>query len=395
MRLSLLCFIVFSLSSCSADKLRSLKHFQRLGDNEKKSGKKGSSSRDDNPELTFLDQIQYPYDAWLPQESASAAERLKIPSLSQPFYDNVIDVRATVSAKDTELILSTAGSWQFALTEFLNNKFFVDNPSVQDSYLITTSPPISVAQLRNGRVKVGNILYKDAEPHVAIGPQGLMNVLTDQGFIPGDFTPFPFYQNYGNVILKLKGNTKINEFADLAKIEPGRFGSTSVGAVTNLRNSIRNIFNQNQDLVEDLVDDGLTTGEDLEARLFDEAGVASIGPPMHQSIPHVLVTDQADAGIIFLELAVGIMRNNPGVFEAIYLAKDKTGSTDDPEVLKLGQDPLDGNVVVTFLATITNTTANTAQETARDNFIQGLKSAGLTTILAESGLRRPSSFLEE
>jgi len=397
MRLSLLCFIVFSLSSCSADKLRSLKHFQRLGDNEKKSGKKGSSSRDDNPELTFLDQIQYPYDAWLPQESASAAERLKIPSLSQPFYDNVIDVRATVSAKDTELILSTAGSWQFALTEFLNNKFFVDNPSVQDSYLITTSPPISVAQLRNGRVKVGNILYKDAEPHVAIGPQGLMNVLTDQGFIPGDFTPFPFYQNYGNVILKLKGNTKINEFADLAKIEPGRFGSTSVGAVTNLRNSIRNIFNQNQDLVEDLVNghDGLTTGEALEARLFDEASVVSIGPPMHHSIPHVLVTDQADAGIIFLELAVGIMRNNPGVFEAIYLAKDKSGSTDDPEVLKLGQDPLDGNVVVTFLTTITNTAANTAQETARDNFIQDLKSADLTTILADSGLRRPPSFLEE
>ena len=83
------------------------------------------------------------------------------------------------------------------------------------------------------------------------------------------------------------------------------------------------------------------------------------------------------------------MRNNPGKFEACYLAKDKTGCTADPEELKLGQDPLDGNVVPTFFATKTITEVNGAQEAARDNFLADLMSEDLTAILAENGLRRP------
>lgn len=353
-----------------------------------------SDSSDDHPELTFLEQVKYPYDIWLPEESDDPAERLKIPSLSLPFYNRVLDVRATISAKDTELIVSTAGNWQFALRKLLEVEFFKNNPSVQDSYLITTSPPISVAQMNTGQVKVGNILYKNAEPHVAIGPQPLMNGLKTNGFILDGFTPFQFYQNYGNIILRLKGNTKFSTFTDLAKIEPGRFASATVGAVNNYRNSIRNIFDLNKELVQHLVEEGFVNGTALENRLFDEAGVAAIGPPMHQSIPHVLVRGEGDAGLMLLELAVGIMRNNPGVFESCYLAKDKTGCTDDPEILKHGQDPLDGNVVVTILATKTTTAVNTEQTAARDNFIKELKSEKLTEILAESGLRRPAEFVE-
>jgi hypothetical protein len=339
-------------------------------------------------ELTFLDRIQYPLDSWLPEESEDPSQRLGIPSISQPFYNTVIDVRATVSAKDTELILSTAGNWQFALRELLETKYFVENPTVQESYLITCSPPISVQQMNLGRVKVGNIMYKDAEPHVAIGPQAVMNRLTENNFIPSGFTPFAFFQNYGSVILKLKGNTKYNTFADLAKVQPGRFGTATVGAINNYRNSVRNIFNSNPGVVAPLVAQGLT-GELLEQQLFDEGTIPAIGPPMHQSIPHVLVTDQADVGLMFLELAVGIMRNNPGIFEACYLAKDEEGCTDDPEILKLGQDPLDGNQINTMFATKTTTAVNAEQELARDNFVDTLQSDELTGVLANSGLRRP------
>ena len=73
--------------------------------------------------------IAYPYDAWLPQEPEDPAGRIAIPSLSQPFYNNVIDVRATVSASGTQLIVSTAGNWQFALTKLLSDKYFVENPT--------------------------------------------------------------------------------------------------------------------------------------------------------------------------------------------------------------------------------------------------------------------------
>ena len=122
------------------------------------------------------------------------------------------------------------------------------------------------------------------------------------------------------------------------------------------------------------------------------AGVAAIGYPMHQSIPHVIATGQADAGLFFLGLAVGVMRNNPGVFEAIYLSQDHPmgTKTTDPEVLKAGQTPLVGNQVVTMWATKT-TTASTSPG-AVDAFIDALKSPELTAILAETGLKRPPGF---
>ena len=108
---------------------------------------------------------------------------------------------------------------------------------------------------------------------------------------------------------------------------------------------------------------------------------------MHQSVPHVLATGQADAGLMFLELAVRIMTNNPGVFEAIYLANDKIGMTDDPVVLAQGQDPLAGNVVVTMFVTKMTTEVSATQAAAGDAFIAALQSPEFETILAQSGLR--------
>jgi len=351
----------------------------------------------------FRDQVKYPYDAWLPEDGDNVTERLQIPSLSLPYYDNVIDVRSTINANATELILSTAGNWQFALRKLLEDVYFPENESVKHSYLITTSPPISIQQMRGGNVKVGNILYENAQPHVALGPQPLMNGLTGNGFIPEGFVPFKVYQNFGNVIMRLKGNTTISSFADLAKIPPGRFASARVGAVGNYRNTIRNIFEFNKEdgaaakpLIDELIYEyNIANGTVLENRLFDEAGVVSIGPPMHQSIPHALIRGEADAGLMFLELAVGIMENNPNVFECCYLDNNlNRGCTADPEELKLGQDPLDGNQLATILGTKTTTPVNSAQETARDNFLAALCSDELTDILRDSGLRRPDDFCE-
>ena len=51
---------------------------------------------------------------------------------------------------------------------------------------------------------------------------------------------------------------------------------------------------------------------------------------------------------------------------------------------------MDGNVVVTIFAT--KTTTDSTCPGCVDNFIDALKSDDLTTILAETGLKRPPGF---
>ena len=47
---------------------------------------------------------------------------------------------------------------------------------------------------------------------------------------------------------------------------------------------------------------------ELQEHLFDTNGVATIGAPMHRSLPHQIATGAADAGFYFLHLAVMAMK---------------------------------------------------------------------------------------
>ena len=340
---------------------------------------------------SFPPKIDFRLDPWLPQEDPQdTAQRLAMPSLTQPFYNMVLDVRATTSAADLELIFSTNGNWMAGLMKLLDEKYFPENPSVKDSYLVTTSPPISLAQMSTGLLKVGNILYKDAQPHVVAGPGKFLDNFENAGF--GDGDRIPIIQTYGNIILKRKGDKNIQSFADLAKLEPGRFASSDPaegGSYNNYRGTIYNLVVNHPDLLGISADKAEEAAADLQAHLFDTAGVATLGAPMHRSVPHMVATGQADAGLFFLHLAVVAMQENPGVFEAIYLANDKVGSTDDPNVLLQGQDPLEGNRAPVFSVLRTNTPVNAAQDAAREAFIADLQSPEFTDILTAVGLRRP------
>ncbi|KAL3933110.1 MAG: hypothetical protein SGARI_003785 [Bacillariaceae sp.] len=339
--------------------------------------------------------INWDLDSWLPTEDADdAAQRLAIPSLTQPFYNNVVDVHSTMSAKDTELIFSTNGNWHLALRRLLDEQYFPTHPSVKRSNLLTTSPPISVAQMETGRVKVGNILYEDAQPHVVVAPGRVLAALEDAGKVDG--SRIPIIRTYGNVILKRRGDNRFKDFWDLKKVRPGRFASSDPaegGSFNNYRNSVLNIAlnnPRNPNFQESKIQD---EAESLQASLFDtDEGVATIGPPMHRSVPHLVAVGEADAGLFFLHLAVTAMKENPGVFTAVFLG-DALGTTatetDDWEVLAMGQAPLTGNQVGTFAAVKTTTLQNAAQTTAVDDFLSALQSSEFTTILVESGLRRP------
>jgi len=338
---------------------------------------------------SFPAQVSWKLDAWLPREG-DASERLAIPSLTQPYYNTVLDVHATVSAADLELVFSTNGNWHLALRRLLSESYFPAHPSVERSHLITTSPPISVAQLQTGVVKVGNVMYVDAQPHLVVAPGPVLDTLEGAGLVSGDRVPI--IRTYGNVILKRTGDERFQSFWDLQNVEPGRFASSDPaegGSYDNYRASVYDIA------VASPRQPGMSTAEieaeaaSLRDRLFDEAGVATLGPPMHRSVPHLIATGKADAGLFFLHLAVTAMQENPGVFSAVYLASGGAMETDDPEVLAAGQQPLEGNRVGTFALVRTKLALEPPQQQAVDDFITALQSEAFTTILGEVGLRRP------
>jgi hypothetical protein len=340
-------------------------------------------------EKASVSAVEWALDEWLPVEGTSA-QRLAIPSLTQPYYNNVLDVHATLSAASAELILSTNGNWHSALRRLLGEQYFPAHPTVEASYLVTTSPPISLAQLQTGRVKVGNVLYTQARPHVVVAPGAELNGLQAAGYLSGP--RLNVIRTYGSVLLRRRGDDKVGSFWDLRKIKAGRFASSDPsegGSFTTYRDSVYNIALNNPR------EPGLTPAEvtqeaaDLRAQLFDEAGVVTIGPPMHRSVPHSIAVGNADVGLFFLHLAVTAMRENPDVFEAVYLAGDHVGVTADPDVLAQGQTPLVGNGVGIFAVSRTNIPANAAQVIAREDVITALQSPAFTQILAESGLRRP------
>lgn len=333
--------------------------------------------------------VDWAHDEWLPAEG-TPVQRLSIPSLTQTHYNEVLDVHSTLSAASAELILSTNGNWHSALRRLLAEQYFPAHPTVAGSYLVTTSPPISLAQLQTGRVKVGNVLYTQAQPHVVVAPGAELNGLQAAGYLSGPRVNI--IRTYGSVLLRRRGDHKVETFWDLRKIKAGRFASSDPsegGSYTNYRDSLYNIALNNPrkpDLTPAKVAE---EAEELQAQLFDDEGVVTLGPPMHRSVPHSIAAGDADVGLFFLHLAVTAMRENPGVFEAVYLAGDVTGVTDDPDVLAQGQTPLVGNAVGTFAVSRTNVPATAAQVTAREDLITALQSPAFTQILAESGLRRP------
>ncbi len=332
--------------------------------------------------------VRWAQDEWLPEETDSA-QRLSIPSLTQRDYNTVLDVHSTLSAAGAELILSTNGNWHSALRRLLAEEYFPAHPTVAGSYLVTTSPPISKAQLQTGIVKVGNVVYSGAQPTVVVAPGAELNTLAASGFLTG--ARVNVIRTYGSVILRRRGDDKVDTFWDLRKIKAGRFASSDPAegsSYTTYRDSLFNIALNNPRKANQTAAETAAEAEELRATLFDEAGVVTLGPPMHRSVPHSVATGDADVGLIFLHLAVTAMRENPGVFEAVYLASDHVGVTDDPDVLALGQTPLVGNAVGTFAVSRTTTPANAAQVTAREDFITALQSPAFTQILLATGLRR-------
>jgi len=265
--------------------------------------------------------------------------------------------------------------WQIYLNEYVN-KLDIKN------WYYTTSPPVSLNQIKNKIVQFGN-LNAACVPQVAVGPGKLIKKLTKLGVIEGK--PVPIVKNQGNVIFVKKGNPKnIKSVWDLGrddvtlvtpnpKMESGSFGNFS-GSIFNIAKNDKN-------------KPAGMTAEKLFNRIFN-SDQKNCGKKkcswvtgkriMHREQPWAVASGHADAGVIFYHLALYFTRVFPNEFEIIPLG----GTVYAPK-------PAKGNKVGVLKAVRIKGDWNTKQLKAREQLMKALSSSQFEKILNKHGIQKP------
>lgn len=295
------------------------------------------------------------------------------PDLTEPTANTLSDLHGSVGQCD--MVLSTSGNYHMALRDLWYGVYL---PHVTDlgmkNWFYTTSPPVSLEQIENQHLGVGNF-RSSCRPQVAVGPQALMDGLAKQGSVEG--SPVAVIRNRGNVILVRKGNPKnIQSIWDLGRddvrvvfphreLESGSFG--------NYSNSVYNIA---------LNERGLAAADELFNRVFNNTTVRGkwlSGQRIHhREVPWSIAFGHADAGLLFYHLALYAVRTFPDRFDIVPLG----GTVADPQ-------PLPGNNVGTLQAVRIKGDWSFVQYTARERMMRALESTQFTAILQRHGLDRP------
>ncbi|MEM9981719.1 MAG: substrate-binding domain-containing protein [Bacteroidota bacterium] len=275
----------------------------------------------------------------------------KTPDLSEPTSNRIYDLHAQVNdCSAFDLIVSTGGNYHMALTDFWYNDFLKKN-TVQNWYF-STSPPISPEQATNKALSFGNVALMCA-PHVAIGPQDLMDELAEYNLILG--TPQPLFTNRGNVLLVKKGNPKnIKGIEDLAREEVRLATPNPSTEKRSFSNYARSIY---QIVLE-------AKGEAAAKAFFDKVFNTPtskwiVGERIHhREVPHLLFADQADVALLFYHLARYVQQTFPDEFDIVPLG----GTVAQP-------DPLPGNVIGKFYVAKLDVPLTPQQEQIRTAFL--------------------------
>ena len=290
--------------------------------------------------------------------------------------NQINDLNANINYCD--LVISTAGNYNAALSEFMRDVFLPDNFYLSNygNVLWTTSPPISIGHAQNKELIIGNF-KTGCSPSVAVGPARLMASLDALGLSTGEAVPF--MQNQGNALIVKKGNPHdIQSVFDLAR--PGqRFVTsdlrTEKGSGGNYSNSIYNIA---------LAERGKAAADNLFNRIYNndtvnggESNYVRWGPIMHRSIPQAIVNGQAAAGMCFYHLCKQWATQFPDEFEIVPLG----GTAENPE-------PVEGNKIATLFIVEMSGNSHLKRHYAR-RLIHAYMSDEFTDILAKHGILRP------
>ena len=285
------------------------------------------------------------------------------PDLTEPTSNRIYDLHMQINNCNAfDLILSTSGNYHMALTEFWYD-YFLPKHNIKN-WFFSTSPPIGVEQSLNKQLSYTNVALK-CSPHLVVGPKEIMDSLERSNLMHGK--PVPLFTNKGNVLLVKKGNPKgIGSIWDLGKpdvilgtsnpyTEPGSFG--------NYANSIYNIA---------LKDKSKEQAEQLFQSIFgiDTKKWITGKRIHHREVPHLVYSDQADAGIVFYHLARYFVASFPDEFEIVPLG----GTVEAPE-------PLPGNKVGKLFVARVKTDLTARQQKAREAFMLEITDGSFDTYL--------------
>ena len=271
-----------------------------------------------------------------------------------------------------DIALSTSGNYHMALRDLWYDFYL---PAMKaagyplNTWLYTTSPPISPLQITNKRVTVGNVRSRCA-PQVVVGPGSIMDEVIALGVADG--APVPVIRNRGNVLLVRAGNPKnIQSIWDLERAdvrvatpnpnqEPGSFGNYS-NSIYNIAVNDSNPNSSNADNLFNAIFNSTVVGKWVSGRRIH-----------HREVPWLIARNHADVAPIFYHLAVYAKLTFPGKFDIVPLG----GTVDMPQ-------PLPGNRVGTLFALKITGDWNAKQLAARDMLVQHFQSQEFGLILSK------------
>lgn len=299
---------------------------------------------------------------------------------------NVIDDwHMQTSRDDWDLLVSTAGNFHRFLNGFYRQRYLPANPRVANGqWGYSTSPPISVEQLRNGgRLTMGNMTIL-GNPMVVMGPNDIMKKVVEGGYSHGD--KGAVLSNYGNVLLVRAGNPKnIRGIWDLGRPEVRVVTSnpdTEAGSFNNYRTSIFHMAFRDVEAKTGNVNNAARQATQLFNQIFNNRSINTkwvVGDRIHhRDVPQAIADGDADAGIFFYHLAQTAIEAHPGKFEIVPLG----GTVANP-------DPMPGNRVATMYAIRIEGDWTTRQEINRDNFFLSITNPGQNAPLLERYWVRP------
>ncbi len=298
------------------------------------------------------------------------------------------DWHMQTSSDDWDLLVSTSGNFYRFLNVFFRQTYLPKNPVVESGqWGYSTSPPVSIPQLKNGgRLAFGNMEIRGI-PMVVMGPKPIMNAVIEGGYDDG--APVKILSNFGNVLLVPAGNPKnIRNIWDLGREKVRVVTSnpeTEAGSFGNYSSSVFHIaFREVEAATGDI-----ELANKRASRLFN--GVFNprnnegrkkwvVGDRIHhRDVPQALADGEADVGLMFYHLAKTALEANPGLFEIVPLG----GTENDPQ-------PLPGNRVATMQAIRIRGNWTLQQSENRDNFFFGITdSAANAAFLKQFWLREP------